>query len=34
MKVGIVSDTHDNGDVIERAVSVFEAENVAAVIHC
>ncbi|QCC51142.1 metallophosphoesterase [Halapricum salinum] len=34
MLVGIVSDTHDNGDVVERAVAVFEDEDVDAVIHC
>ena len=34
MLVGIVSDTHDNGDVVEQAVQTFEAEDVAAVIHC
>ena len=34
MKVGIVSDTHDNVDVIESAVSVFETEAVEAVVHC
>lgn len=33
MKVGIVSDTHDNLDVIESAVSLFESE-VDAVVHC
>ncbi|MCU4718873.1 metallophosphoesterase [Halapricum hydrolyticum] len=34
MKVGIVSDTHDNGGIVERAVGTFEQEDVDAVIHC
>ncbi|PSQ28520.1 YfcE family phosphodiesterase [Halobacteriales archaeon QS_9_68_17] len=34
MKIGIVSDTHDNGDVVERAVKYFEREDVDAVVHC
>jgi len=34
MQIGIVSDTHDNGEVVERAVSVLEGEGVNAVIHC
>jgi putative phosphoesterase len=34
MKIGIVSDTHDNVDVVERAVEHFGRENVDAVIHC
>jgi len=33
MKVGIVSDTHDNLDVIESAVDLFSG-RVEAVIHC
>lgn len=33
MKVGIVSDTHDNQDVIAAAVDLFEGE-VEAVVHC
>ncbi|MFB6189252.1 MAG: metallophosphoesterase, partial [Halapricum sp.] len=34
MQIGIVSDTHDNGDVVERAVQVFEDAGVETVIHC
>ncbi|MEF8882589.1 MAG: metallophosphoesterase [Halapricum sp.] len=34
MKVGIVSDTHDNGNVVDRAVETFEREDIDAVIHC
>lgn len=34
MQVGIVSDTHDNSDVVEQAVETFEREDVDAVIHC
>lgn len=33
MKVGIVSDTHDNQDVVTAAVELF-TDEVAAVIHC
>ena len=34
MHVGIVSDTHDNLDIVEGAVSQFRAEEVDAVVHC
>jgi len=34
MRVGIVSDSHDNVDLVERAVEHFAAEGVDAVIHC
>jgi len=34
MKVGIISDTHDNVAAVERAVTAFETENVDTVIHC
>ena len=34
MQVGIVSDTHDDGDVVEQAVRTFERAGVEAVIHC
>ncbi|MEF8852254.1 MAG: metallophosphoesterase [Haloarculaceae archaeon] len=34
MHLGIVSDTHDNTDVVEAAVDVFEREDVDAVVHC
>jgi putative phosphoesterase len=34
MHVGIVSDTHDNRDVVERAVEVFEAADPDAIVHC
>lgn len=33
MKLGVVSDTHDNRDVIDESVAVFEG-RVDAVIHC
>ena len=33
MKIGIISDTHDNLDVIENAVDLFEAEA-DVVVHC
>ncbi|WP_380677795.1 metallophosphoesterase [Salinigranum sp. GCM10025319] len=34
MRVGIISDTHDNVAAIERAVAVFEREGVDTLIHC
>lgn len=34
MRLGIVSDTHDNVAAIERVVDVFDDEGVGAVIHC
>ena len=34
MKLGIVSDTHDNLDLVDQAVQFFEAEGVERVIHC
>ncbi len=33
MKVGIISDTHDNIDRIKQAVSIFNDEGVSLVIH-
>ncbi|MBN2151216.1 MAG: metallophosphoesterase [Candidatus Lokiarchaeota archaeon] len=34
MKVGIVSDTHDRLESVERAVSAFKKAGVGAVLHC
>ena len=34
MRIGIISDTHDNVEAIERAVEVFDDEGVDALIHC
>ncbi|EMA69424.1 metallophosphoesterase [Halorubrum distributum] len=34
MLIGIVSDTHDDLDAVEAAVSLFEREGVDAVVHC
>ena len=34
MQIGIVSDTHDNLDLVDRAVDFLESEGVARVIHC
>lgn len=34
MKLGIVSDTHDNFDLAEEAVKFFEGKNCEKVIHC
>jgi putative phosphoesterase len=34
MKIGIVSDTHDNLDLAEKAVEFFEKEEVDKVVHC
>jgi uncharacterized protein len=33
MKIGIISDTHDNLDAIEAAVNVFNERDVSTVIH-
>ncbi|WP_144922898.1 metallophosphoesterase [Halorubrum salsamenti] len=34
MRIGIVSDTHDDLDAVEAAVALFEREGVDAVVHC
>ena len=34
MRLGIIADTHDNVEAIERAVGVFEEEGVDALVHC
>ena len=34
MKVGVISDTHDQGALIEKAVDLFNKEEVELVIHC
>jgi len=34
MKLGIVADTHDNLAYVDRAVELFESENVERVVHC
>lgn len=34
MKIGVISDTHDNVAATEAAMDVFEAEAVETVIHC
>ena len=34
MLIGIVSDTHDDLDAVEAAVSLFEREGVGTVVHC
>ena len=34
MKIGVIADTHDAGDVLEQAVKRFITEDVAAVVHC
>lgn len=34
MQVGIVSDTHDNGEQVDAAVETFEEQGVDTVIHC
>jgi uncharacterized protein len=34
MKIGVISDTHDQGANIRRAVEYFNQENVALVVHC
>ncbi len=34
MKIGVLSDTHDQGELIRKAVACFNAENVSCVFHC
>lgn len=34
MKIGVISDTHDQGDLIEKAVDCFNQEGVELVVHC
>lgn len=34
MKIGILSDTHDQGELIRKAVQHFNSENVSWVFHC
>jgi len=34
MKVGIISDTHDNMKAVEKAIEVFKKEGVDTIIHC
>ncbi|MBI5346678.1 MAG: metallophosphoesterase [Chlamydiae bacterium] len=34
MKIGVLSDTHDQGELIRKAVAYFNSQNVALVIHC
>ena len=33
MKIGIISDSHDDVDNVNRAIDIFEKENVKTVIH-
>lgn len=34
MKIGVLSDTHDQGDLIRKAVDCFNSEKVEWVFHC
>lgn len=34
MRLGVISDTHDNVRAVERAVSVFEREGCDTLVHC
>jgi putative phosphoesterase len=34
MHIGVVSDTHDNADVVQAAIEQFATTGVATVIHC
>lgn len=34
MKFGVISDTHDNVEAIERALELFEDEGVNLLVHC
>lgn len=34
MRVGIISDTHDNIEAVEQAIETFQQERVETVLHC
>lgn len=34
MKIGVISDTHDQVELIKKAVDIFNMENVEKVFHC
>lgn len=34
MKIGVISDTHDNRDAIIRSAELFNSEKVSLVLHC
>jgi hypothetical protein len=34
MKIGVLSDTHDQGELIRQAVAYFNSQHVGLVIHC
>lgn len=34
MKLGILSDTHDNLESVEKAIKIFQKEKVELIIHC
>jgi len=34
MKIGVISDTHDNGDNLRAALEVLQVEDVTMVLHC
>lgn len=34
MRIGIISDTHDNVEAVQKAVDVFSNADVAAIVHC
>lgn len=34
MQIGILSDTHDNVEAVERATTIFEEEGVEVLVHC
>ncbi|WP_207586219.1 YfcE family phosphodiesterase [Halomontanus rarus] len=34
MQIGILSDTHDNVEAVERATAIFEEEGVEVLVHC
>lgn len=34
MKIGVLSDTHDQAELIRQAVEYFNAQNVGLIVHC
>jgi len=34
MKIGIISDSHDRIEAVEKVIGIFEKQNVETIIHC